>query len=79
MSPDWTQFIISPVAEVVAPKALPEPLPDLRALEKVQSVLYAQSTGPFLTYTGIPWTLEVRKEVGVCRSLSQSWCAMVDF
>ena len=37
---------------------------DVATLEKIQTVLFSQSTGPFYAYTHVPWLLQIRKEVG---------------
>ena len=40
-------------------------LADLRDLEKVKTELFSGQHGPYLTYSSVPWTLEVRKEVSI--------------
>ena len=41
----------------------PDAAVDIAALEKTQTVLFAQSTGPFYMYSNVPWLLQIRKEV----------------
>jgi len=46
-----------PVQEAFKPKV------DIKALEKVNTELFPQNMGPYITYHRVPWQLEIRKEI----------------
>ncbi|ELU02236.1 hypothetical protein CAPTEDRAFT_227847 [Capitella teleta] len=54
---------VIPPLEVEVEDEEPDLSVDLKALEHIQTALFGQNKGPFYTYSPVPWTLEVRKEV----------------
>lgn len=56
-------FSVIPPLEVEVEDEEPDLSVDLKALEHIQTALFGQNKGPFYTYSPVPWTLEVRKEV----------------